>query len=387
MALREVVHAAGVVCFASLPGDAYDFRVDYEQAQGRVWLKSSRTEREWCVFDQRVSVSQSVDLGLTLPSYRSQAPRHRQPRGVRRGPDIPRPVHRRDYALRGACVYRQQTNSMDRANADTHARSRQLALQYDPRVHKTDACKNVVLSRARDDLVLQLSQRVYTRRNPAWGPPIQFTLEWVRGSGTLPHGMSRDPPTPLPLPEPPRSKVPREEQQKDTIARLREENKALKAAKRDRAGDSRLYKAENEALRREVQQLKAANDAQYAELIKLGGSHEFQRQHIEHLRRKIQGLQQQLATAGQQQQPLTHHHHPHPPTPRSDSGMVSVIAETESEPLMVQVAETDPELAELEPRSLDQDIRSTISDADAVRLSVSTLLRGEQNKRRRTSAD
>lgn len=171
-----------------------------------------------------------------------------------------------------------------------------LALHYDPRVHKSDTCKNVLLSRSRDDLVLQLSQRVYTRRNPNWGPTLQFTLAWVRGSGRLPHGLSRDPPAPLPVPvEPARPKVSRDEQQREVIARMRDEIKALKSAKRDCVGDSRQFKAENDALRREVQQLQATNDAQYAELLKLGSSHEFQRQHIEHLRRKIQDLQQQLS--------------------------------------------------------------------------------------------
>lgn len=223
-------------------------------------------------------------------------------------------------------------------------------------MHKTDACKNVLLARSRDDLVLQLSKRVYTRRNPMWQPPIAFTLEWVRGTGIAPHGMSRDPPTPLVLAEPPRMKLPREEQQKDTIARLREENKALKAAKRDRAGDSRQYKTDNDALRREVQQLRTTNDAQYAELIKLGSSHEFQRQHIEHLRRKIQALQQQQQLAP------------------SDDATSQISPAVLSDPLAVA-----PIAADLETKSLDRHGRTAVTTTDTAAVAGG----GEPTKRRR----
>lgn len=47
--MDDSVHVGGVVAFASLPGDAYTYRVDYEQSEGRAWLWSSKTEREWCV--------------------------------------------------------------------------------------------------------------------------------------------------------------------------------------------------------------------------------------------------------------------------------------------------------------------------------------------------
>lgn len=216
-------------------------------------------------------------------------------------------------------------------------------------MHNTDACNNVILTRSGDDLVMQLSERVYTRRNPNWGPTIHFTLEWVRGSGNLPYAPSRDPPEPI---EPPKPRVPREEQQKEILVRLRDENKALKTAKRERASEMRQWKTENDTLRRENQQLKQANDTQYAQLIKLGGSHEFQRQHIEHLRRKIQALEKQVtqATGGQQQQ---------------------VSDGTEDDAVVVE-GEAD-EVEEQQP-----------TDAEA---EADTGAATEQNKRRRTSKD
>lgn len=216
-------------------------------------------------------------------------------------------------------------------------------------MHNTDACNNVILTRSGDDLIMQLSERVYTRRNPNWGPTIRFTLEWVRGSGNLPYPPSRDPPEPV---EPPKPRVPREEQQKEILVRLRDENKALKTAKRERASELRQWKTENDALRRENQQLKQANDTQYAQLIKLGGSHEFQRQHIEHLRRKIQVLEQQVAQAGGQQQASGG-------STEDDVVVVEDVDEIEGQQLEEQPAEA--------------------ADADGVAL--------EQNKRRRTSKD
>lgn len=49
MALRTVVHKGGVATFPTLPSDSYAYQIDYEQHEGRVWLKSDRTAREWCV--------------------------------------------------------------------------------------------------------------------------------------------------------------------------------------------------------------------------------------------------------------------------------------------------------------------------------------------------
>lgn len=50
------VHREGVVAFASLPGGSYAYMIDYENVDGRVWLKSNATEREWCVTPSRQSL-------------------------------------------------------------------------------------------------------------------------------------------------------------------------------------------------------------------------------------------------------------------------------------------------------------------------------------------
>lgn len=60
MALREDVHKAGITSFASLPGDSYEYRIDYEHAQGSVWLKSVATEREWCARALAICRSRSL---------------------------------------------------------------------------------------------------------------------------------------------------------------------------------------------------------------------------------------------------------------------------------------------------------------------------------------
>lgn len=57
MTSSSAVHREGVAAFASLPGDSYAYRIDYADADGRVWLKSSATDREWCVL---ISLSVAV---------------------------------------------------------------------------------------------------------------------------------------------------------------------------------------------------------------------------------------------------------------------------------------------------------------------------------------
>lgn len=48
--MDDSVRVEGTMAFTSLPGDAYAYRVEYEQSEGRVWLRSRKTDREWCVF-------------------------------------------------------------------------------------------------------------------------------------------------------------------------------------------------------------------------------------------------------------------------------------------------------------------------------------------------
>lgn len=57
MTTSSAVHREGVAAFASLPGDSFAYRIDYADADGRVWLKSSATDCEWCVL---ISLSVAV---------------------------------------------------------------------------------------------------------------------------------------------------------------------------------------------------------------------------------------------------------------------------------------------------------------------------------------
>lgn len=127
---------------------------------------------------------------------------------------------------------------------------------------------------------------------------------------------------------------------KEILALFREENKVLKTEKRERIFEMRRLKTENDTLRRENQllrasvasratvlpnhqqkisednlrrenqQLKQMRDGQHVHLCRIGGAHEFQRQHIEHLRRNILALQQQVSQlGGQPQQDVQHSAH------------------------------------------------------------------------------
>lgn len=49
MAQRTTVHKSGVATFPTLPNDSYTYQIDFEQHEGRLWLKSERSAREWCV--------------------------------------------------------------------------------------------------------------------------------------------------------------------------------------------------------------------------------------------------------------------------------------------------------------------------------------------------
>lgn len=215
---------------------------------------------------------------------------------------------------------------------------------------KTVACKHVVLTKAdgdSDDLVMQLNQKVYARLNPELGAMVQFPLRYIPGTGTpsLQDGFT-DKPVKKPTTGATKSVKPetttttaRTEKQKEQLPRLREENKALKATNRALTADLKRARAEITALRKENQAMSATkaayeteltllgrerveslrafkteNDAlrrenwqfqqQHAQLIKMGGMHEFQRQHIEHLRRKIHALEgkSRQPVEGQQQQ-------------------------------------------------------------------------------------
>lgn len=215
---------------------------------------------------------------------------------------------------------------------------------------KTVACKHVVLTKAdgdSDDLVMQLNQKVYARLNPELGAMVQFSLRYIPGTGapSLQDGFT-DKPVKKPTTRATKSVKPetttttaRTEKQKEQLPRLREENKALKATNRALTADLKCARAEITALRKENQAmsatkaayeteltllgrerveslrtLKTENDAlrrenwqfqqQHAQLIKMGGMHEFQRQHIEHLRRKIHALEGKSGqpVEGQQQE-------------------------------------------------------------------------------------
>lgn len=203
-------------------------------------------------------------------------------------------------------------------------------LSLHPRFVESETCKQVTLTRSGDDLVMQLSPKLYSQSTPTKRPALALHLEWVRGSGTLPYGPSRDLPEPV---DPAKPKVSRIAQRKEILAKFREENKVLKAEKRDRVSEMRRLKSENEvlkreslqlresqashvkaskqqqprsevdALRRENQQLRQARDGQHAHLLRIGSANEFQRQHIEHLRRSIVALQQQVVQLGGEAQP------------------------------------------------------------------------------------
>ncbi|GAB9474418.1 hypothetical protein Gpo141_00011543 [Globisporangium polare] len=289
----SAVHREGVAAFASLPGDSFAYTIDYADADGHVWLKSAATDREWeCVIANR-------EVFTANPAFREQF--------------------------------------------DMELELLQLALQQDPRVKKTVACKHVVLTKAEngdsDDLVMQLNQKVYARLNPELGAMVQFPLKYVPGSGNPPStqdGKVTDKSVKKPTTRATKPKVKpetttttatrTEKPKKDLLPRLREENKALKATNRaltvdlkraraeitalrkenqavsatkagyetelallgkERVESLRAWKSENDALRRENKQFQQ----QHTQLIKMGGMHEFQRQHIEHLRRKIQALE------------------------------------------------------------------------------------------------
>lgn len=55
--MDDLVHVEGAAVFTSLPGDSYVYRVDYEQSEGRAWLQSSKTEREWFVLSPLLAVA------------------------------------------------------------------------------------------------------------------------------------------------------------------------------------------------------------------------------------------------------------------------------------------------------------------------------------------
>lgn len=64
MTLRTAVHKGGVATFPTLPSDSYAYQIDFEQHEGRVWLKSDRTAREWCVLASPAWPKCSLALSL-----------------------------------------------------------------------------------------------------------------------------------------------------------------------------------------------------------------------------------------------------------------------------------------------------------------------------------